>query len=69
MDPTHTDDASPAGRGELPGVDDVHAELAWLRAENALLRTEKEILLKAATWFALDANVLTQQHTRRPEDR
>ncbi|UJW30386.1 hypothetical protein L3Q67_35060 [Saccharothrix sp. AJ9571] len=39
------------------------AELARLRAENALLRTEKDILLKAATWFAIDAGALLPPRT------
>lgn len=45
------------------------AELIRLRAENALLRTEKDILLKAATWFALDAGALVPPRTDRPEAR
>ncbi|CAM3578925.1 hypothetical protein KIPE111705_15255 [Kibdelosporangium persicum] len=69
MDPIDPDDASSSGRGERPVIHDVHAELAWLRAENALLRTEKEILLKAATWFAVDAKAVPREHTRSPEDR
>jgi transposase len=69
VDPIDTDDVSPSGRGEPPVTHDVHAELAWLRAENALLRTEKEILLKAATWFAVDAQAVLQEHPHKPEDR
>jgi len=42
---------------------DEHAELIFLRAENALLRTERDILVKAAGWFAADAGALA----RRPE--
>jgi transposase len=45
------------------------AELARLRAENALLRTEKDILLKAATWFAIDAGALLPVRSTRPEAR
>lgn len=46
------------------------AELIRLRAENALLRTEKEILLKAATWFATDAGaLLPRRRADRPEPR
>jgi transposase len=45
------------------------AELIRLRAENALLRTEKDILLKAATWFAVDAGALLPSRTDRPETR
>ncbi|MFI6025495.1 GreA/GreB family elongation factor [Amycolatopsis magusensis] len=46
---------------------DEQAELVRLRAENALLRTEKDILLKAATWFATDAGALPGPHGRQPE--
>jgi transposase len=45
------------------------AELSRLRAENALLRTEKDILLEAATWFAVDAGALLPPRTDRPETR
>ncbi len=45
------------------------AELVRLRAENALLRTEKDILLKAATWFAIDAGALLPLRADRPEAR
>ncbi|MBB4684478.1 hypothetical protein [Amycolatopsis jiangsuensis] len=48
--------AEPAGPRPLSGNE--HAELAWLRAENALLRVEREILVKAASGFAADAGVL-----------
>ncbi|WP_438801148.1 GreA/GreB family elongation factor [Amycolatopsis magusensis] len=48
---------------------DEQAELIRLRAENALLRTEKDILLKAATWFATDAGALLPPRTGRPETR
>jgi len=44
-------------------------ELTRLRAENALLRTEKEILLEAATWFAIDAGALLPPRADRPEPR
>lgn len=45
------------------------AELARLRAENALLRAEKDILLKTATWFAIDAGALLPPRADRPETR
>jgi hypothetical protein len=32
------------------------AELEWLRSENALLRTERDILVRVATGFAEDAD-------------
>ena len=53
--------AEPAG--PLPLTGDEHAELIFLRAENALLRTERDILVKAAGWFAADAGALA----RRPD--
>jgi hypothetical protein len=37
-----------------PLTDDERAELAWLRAENALLRVERDILLRVATGYADD---------------
>lgn len=45
------------------------AELNRLRAENALLRTEKDILLKAATGFAIDAGALLPGVLGKPEPR
>lgn len=36
---------------------DDRAELEWLRAENVLLRTERDILVRIATGFAEDARV------------
>ncbi|MDX3192720.1 hypothetical protein PV458_30300 [Streptomyces sp. MN03-5084-2B] len=45
------------------------SELIRLRAENALLRTEKDILLKAATGFAIDAGALRPSALDRPEPR
>ncbi|QWF78587.1 hypothetical protein [Amycolatopsis sp. CA-230715] len=53
----------PAAAPPLTG--DEHAELSRLRAENALLRVERDILVKAASWFAADAGALTH----RPEPR
>lgn len=62
-------DAPSDGRGEHPLTHDERAELVWLRAENALLRMEKEILVKTATWFAEEANAVPRKRTSRPEDR
>ncbi|MEV4143456.1 hypothetical protein AB0J40_07290 [Amycolatopsis sp. NPDC049691] len=45
------------------------SELVRLRAENALLRTEKDILLKAATGFAVDAGALPPGALGEPEPR
>jgi len=39
-----------------------HTELDRLRAENALLRAERDILLRVATGYALDA----ERALRRP---
>lgn len=42
-------------------------ELAWLRAENALLRTERDILVQVATGFAHDAKAaLLRGNAKRP---
>ncbi|MFB9931935.1 hypothetical protein ACFORO_27715 [Amycolatopsis halotolerans] len=56
--------AEPAGPPPLTG--DEHAELMFLRAENALLRTERDILVKAAGWFAADAGVLDRRTGPEP---
>jgi transposase len=42
-------------RAPAQPVDDVQAELARLRQENARLRLEKEILKKAAAYFAKES--------------
>ncbi len=39
-----------------PNVVDVYAEMARLRKENARLREEREILKKAAAFFAKESN-------------
>ncbi|SEP37864.1 hypothetical protein [Amycolatopsis saalfeldensis] len=44
-------------------------ELMRLRAENTLLRTEKDILLKAAMGFAIDAGALLPGAADQPEPR
>ncbi|MHA6803783.1 hypothetical protein [Salinifilum ghardaiensis] len=41
-----------------PLAADERAELDWLRTENALLRTERDVLLRIATEFAEDAGFL-----------
>jgi transposase len=51
--------------GEAALTPGERSELVRLRAENALLRTEKDILLKAATGFAVDAGALPPE----PEPR
>ncbi|GHG02863.1 hypothetical protein GCM10017567_17770 [Amycolatopsis bullii] len=45
------------------------SELVRLRAENALLRIEKDLLLKAATGFAVDAGALPPGAAGKPEPR
>lgn len=52
----------------IPPAHDEQTEVDRLRAENALLRTEKDILLKAAIGFATDAGAL-RQWTPKPEPR
>ncbi|SFB49731.1 hypothetical protein SAMN05216266_11491 [Amycolatopsis marina] len=48
---------------------DERAELEWLRTENALLRTERDILVRVASGFADDANatlLARRSHMERP---
>ncbi|WET76354.1 hypothetical protein P3102_19690 [Amycolatopsis sp. QT-25] len=51
---------------EIPPTE--QSEVDRLRAENALLRTEKDLLLKAAIGFATDAGAFQRRH-RKPETR
>ena len=55
--------------GETALTPGERGELIRLRAENALLRTEKDILLKAAKGFAIDAGVLLPGAADKPESR
>jgi len=55
--------------GEAALTPGERSELIRLRAENALLRTEKDILLKAATGFAVDAGALPPGALGKPELR
>jgi len=48
-------DQLPMKRRVVGPVDDVQAELARLRQEVVTLRTEKEILKKAAAYFARES--------------
>jgi transposase len=59
----------PNGEAEATLTAAERAELSRLRAENALLRTEKDILLKAATRFAIDAGALRPRAAGKPESR
>jgi len=45
----------PSYSGHLPEVTDVEAELARLRAENAQLKLDKDILKKAAAYFVSES--------------
>ena len=49
-----------ADHGELPGVltTDERAELTRLRRENRQLKTERDILGKAAAWFARESGTI-----------
>ncbi|WP_116040454.1 hypothetical protein [Amycolatopsis palatopharyngis] len=49
--------AEPVADDNLPLDRAERAELDWLRTENALLRTERDILVRVASGFADDANV------------
>jgi transposase len=46
---------APVKRGQRPPVTDLEAENARLKQENARLRMEKEILKKAAAYFAKES--------------
>ena len=41
-----------------PLTEDERTELTWLRAENHLLRVERDILLRVATGYAKDVDAL-----------
>jgi len=49
-----------ADRGERPGAltSEEHAELARLRRENRQLKVERDILGKAAAWFARETGTI-----------
>lgn len=50
--------------GEIEGVTtDEQAELVMLRRENKILREEKEILAKAAAWFAEESNTTPRRRS------
>ncbi|MFC9250300.1 hypothetical protein ACFWMR_37575 [Amycolatopsis thailandensis] len=51
-----------------PEEESTQSEVDRLRAENALLRTEKALLLKAAIGFATDAGAFPRP-PRKPETR
>ncbi|WP_199740528.1 hypothetical protein [Saccharopolyspora rhizosphaerae] len=47
--------------GELSASE--RSELEWLRKENKLLRTEKEVLLRIATEYALETSAPAPPNT------
>ncbi|MCP2254308.1 hypothetical protein LY13_003075 [Prauserella aidingensis] len=66
-------------RGPQPN-DDERAELEWLRVENQLLRTQRDVLERIATGFAEDLGIAwpgdapgssgsIRKDTRRPSSR
>jgi hypothetical protein len=60
------DTARPTGRTGAPLTDEERAELTWLRAENAFLRVQRDILTRIATDYAHDVEVvLGRRPTRR----
>ncbi len=52
-----------AGRRNDGITSDERAELTKLRKENKQLRVEREILSKAAAWFAQETNVVGKKST------
>lgn len=44
-------------------------ELAWLRKENALLRVERDILLRVASGYAMDHQLLVRDAREDGETR
>ena len=55
--------ADDGGGGEEKLSTDEKAELAQLRKENRRLRQEREILKKAAAWFAQETNAVPPKST------
>ncbi|GAA3573393.1 hypothetical protein GCM10022222_67160 [Amycolatopsis ultiminotia] len=64
-----SENASAGASGQAALTPDEQAELAWLRAENSLLRAEKDLLLKAAAGFAADAGALRAARPSEPKPR
>ncbi|GGP75116.1 hypothetical protein [Saccharothrix coeruleofusca] len=42
-------------------TDDERAELDWLRAENAFLRVQRDVLMRVASGYALDMEALLRR--------
>ena len=58
-------EAADAGRSSTPrsGVETDREELRRLRKENLRLQTERDILAKAAAWFAREADSIPPRHS------
>ncbi|HEY3472319.1 MAG TPA: hypothetical protein VGL47_44785 [Amycolatopsis sp.] len=50
----------------LPPDPDAGTELAWLRKENALLRVERDMLMRVAAGYASDMALLRRREPERP---
>ncbi|MBB3049547.1 hypothetical protein FHS23_000542 [Prauserella isguenensis] len=60
-----TGNERPRPGGPQPN-DDERAELEWLRVENQLLRTQRDVLERIATGFAEDLGIAWPGDTARP---
>ncbi|HEY8371291.1 MAG TPA: hypothetical protein VIL00_00970 [Pseudonocardiaceae bacterium] len=71
MHPENTtqDDESVTDRGSVGLTEDERAELAWLRSENALLRVQRDVLLRIASGYARDMDAMLRQHTWEHDNR
>ena len=49
------------GEHEAPLTKDERSELTWLRAENELLRVERDILIRVATGYVKDMDFLLRR--------
>jgi hypothetical protein len=50
-----------AGHTDPPLTDGERAELAWLRKENDFLRVQRDILVRVATGYAHDFDVVLRR--------
>ncbi|WP_121006890.1 hypothetical protein [Saccharothrix australiensis] len=58
------DGTTPTGLDPLTGEE--RAELTWLRAENTLLRVQRDILTRIATDYARDVDAILRLRTTDP---